>query len=118
MILPAVMRVLSGLRGEGPLAISYALINVSQFNREFIRRFALHILPKGFTRIRHYGLLSSSKKATCKAQIDSQIGAVYVVQRVPSLQRKCPTCRKGVMVTVAVFDQRGPPEYWKEKLLK
>jgi len=82
---------------------------------EFIRRFALHILPKGFTRIRHYGLLSSSKKATCKAQIDSQIGAVYVVQRVPSLQRKCPTCRKGVMVTVAVFDQRGPPEYWKEK---
>ncbi|TYP69666.1 IS91 family transposase, partial [Aquimarina intermedia] len=27
---------------------------------EFIRRFCLHILPKGFTRIRHYGILSSS----------------------------------------------------------
>ena len=26
---------------------------------EFIRRFSLHILPKGFTRIRHYGILSS-----------------------------------------------------------
>src|SRR5205807_358387 len=30
---------------------------------EFIRRFLLHVLPKGFHRIRHYGLLAS---ATCK----------------------------------------------------
>lgn len=29
---------------------------------EFIRRFGLHILPKGFTRIRHYGILSSGWK--------------------------------------------------------
>src|SRR5207248_9328174 len=33
---------------------------------EFIRRFLLHILPKGFHRIRHYGLLSS---AACKTSI-------------------------------------------------
>jgi hypothetical protein len=33
---------------------------------EFIRRFLLHILPKGFHRIRHYGLLAG---ATCKANI-------------------------------------------------
>ena len=26
--------------------------------KEFIRRFQLHVLPKGFTRIRHYGILS------------------------------------------------------------
>ena len=26
---------------------------------EFIRRFLLHVLPKGFHRIRHYGLLAS-----------------------------------------------------------
>ena len=32
---------------------------------EFIRRFALHILPKGFVRIRHYGILSSTSKAKC-----------------------------------------------------
>ena len=29
-------------------------------NVEFIRRFSLHILPKRFVRIRHYGILSSS----------------------------------------------------------
>ena len=28
---------------------------------EFIRRFLLHVLPKGFHRIRHYGLLASSR---------------------------------------------------------
>src|SRR3954447_4526030 len=33
---------------------------------EFIRRFLLHVLPRGFHRIRHYGLLAS---ATCKANI-------------------------------------------------
>src|SRR5205807_1916024 len=33
---------------------------------EFIRRFLLHVLPKGFNRIRHYGLLAS---AGCKANI-------------------------------------------------
>ena len=31
---------------------------------EFIRRFLLHVLPKGFHRIRHYGLLAgASRKA-------------------------------------------------------
>jgi hypothetical protein len=30
--------------------------------KEFIRRFQLHILSKGFTLIRHYGFLSSSWK--------------------------------------------------------
>ena len=29
---------------------------------EFIRRFLLHVLPKGFHRIRHYGLLASSTR--------------------------------------------------------
>lgn len=31
---------------------------------EFIRRFLIHVLPNGFTRIRHYGLLSSRNKTT------------------------------------------------------
>ena len=31
-------------------------------SRQFTQRFQLHILPKGFTRIRHYGFLSSSWK--------------------------------------------------------
>ena len=34
---------------------------------EFIRRFLIHVLPDGFQRLRHYGLLASSKR---KANID------------------------------------------------
>jgi hypothetical protein len=30
---------------------------------EFIRRFLLHVLPKGFHRIRHYGLLAKANRA-------------------------------------------------------
>ncbi|MBK8501682.1 MAG: transposase [Saprospiraceae bacterium] len=31
--------------------------------QEFVRRFSLHLLPRGFTKIRHYGILSSKYKA-------------------------------------------------------
>ena len=35
-------------------------------------------VPKGFTRIRHYGILASAFKATHKVNIDSQIGQVVI----------------------------------------
>jgi len=31
---------------------------------EFLRRFVLHVLPKGFVKIRHYGLMAASNRAT------------------------------------------------------
>jgi hypothetical protein len=34
---------------------------------EFIRRFLIHVLPKGFHRIRHYGLFAGGAKAACIA---------------------------------------------------
>jgi hypothetical protein len=42
--------------------------------QEFIRRFLLHVLPKGFHRIRHYGLFASTNRAesiaTARALLD------------------------------------------------
>ena len=35
---------------------------------EFIRRFLIHVLPRGFHRIRHYGLLAGSSRKGCLAQ--------------------------------------------------
>jgi len=35
---------------------------VSAKGTEFIRMFLMHVLPKGFVRIRHYGLLSCRNK--------------------------------------------------------
>ncbi|NMM50893.1 hypothetical protein HH304_20960 [Flammeovirgaceae bacterium KN852] len=73
-------------------------------DREFIRRYALHVLPKGFTRMRHYGILSSSLKKQCKQIIDEQIGVVVIPLRQESIQHKlCLYCKSGHLVTVAVF---------------
>ncbi len=42
---------------------------------EFIRRFSLHILPKNFVRIRHYGICSSSAKQKSAVIIKEQLYA-------------------------------------------
>jgi hypothetical protein len=34
---------------------------------EFMRRFLLHVLPSGFHRIRHYGLLANGTRKSCLA---------------------------------------------------
>jgi len=85
---------------------------------EFIRRFAMHILPKGFTRIRHYGILSGGCKKECETIIDDQIGKleIVVIELASTCLGICPTCKKGRLQTVAVFDQRGPPNHWLNKL--
>jgi hypothetical protein len=92
---------------------------------EFIRRFLLHVLPKGFHRIRHYGLLAS---AGCKANIARarELIAVPVPPDPPAeddntdqatgatanYRPPCPCCG-GRMVIVESFGcgaaPRGPP---------
>jgi len=42
---------------------------------EFIRRFLLHVLPKGFHRIRHYGLLATGKRADAIERARELLGA-------------------------------------------
>lgn len=97
-------------------------------SKEFIRRFQLHILPKGFTRMRHYGFLSSSWKKEKLPLLQLQLADKNLVQiqRVvtpeKSLHRVCPSCKKGTLVTLLSFDSRGPPKNYKQvvkrKLLK
>jgi hypothetical protein len=85
--------------------------------KEFIRRFSLHILPKGFTRIRHYGILSSTNKKACKHIIDEQLGPLALPDtEKKTVHRICPYCKKGTLVTISVFDERGPPIQWKSLL--
>jgi len=84
---------------------------------EFIRRFSLHVLPRGFVRIRHYGILSSSKKRTVLPLLMAEMGQCIAKERPPPiLHRRCPKCKEGILVTVFMFDGRGPPEHWTNKL--
>jgi hypothetical protein len=43
---------------------------------EFLRRFLCHVLPKGFQRIRHYGLLASRSKGELLPRCRELLGAI------------------------------------------
>lgn len=92
---------------------------------EFIRRFAMHILPKGFVRIRHYGILSNTVKATSIPLIRAQLegrqqqkcnNPASIAAVSPLIT--CPCCKKGMMQRIMDFDYRGPPENWRQLLIK
>lgn len=80
---------------------------------EFIRRFSLHILPKRFVKIRHYGFLSSTwKRGKLKLlQAKLQVKVLEKVAKKPFLP-KCLCCKTGNLHPIAVFDQRGPPAWY------
>ena len=87
---------------------------------EFVRRFALHILPKGYVRIRHFGTLSSSwkkEKLPALQMMLSNAPTPCVEEKQPLLHRRCPSCKKGKLFTVMAFDQRGPPHGWRELVM-
>jgi hypothetical protein len=87
---------------------------------EFIRRFLLHVLPKGFHRIRHYGLLASAR---CKDNIARAIE--LIAAPIPKVEppaghetaepdakrdhRPPCSCCGGRMLIVEVFGRGGAP---------
>ena len=79
-------------------------------NEEFIRRFSLHILPKRFVRIRHYGILSSSWKRGRLQDLQQQLKIKRKVIEPKSKHRICYCCKVGNLVTLACFGERGPPK--------
>jgi hypothetical protein len=84
---------------------------------EFIRRFLLHVLPRGFHRIRHYGLLASGTRKANLARA-RQLLAVQppaeTAQAAPASEPRpsCPCCG-GRMLIVETFEPcmqpRAPP---------
>ena len=84
---------------------------------EFIRRFLLHVLPRGFHRIRHYGLLAaSSRKASLARARELLATAAPAVEETPDEPRDvrpvCPCCG-GSMIVIETFARwcqpRAPP---------
>jgi hypothetical protein len=84
---------------------------------EFIRRFLLHVLPRGFVRIRHYGLLANrnrrQKIARCRELLSAAEPKESVKETVAEkLLRltgidvgRCPACHEGRMVVVAEIER-------------
>jgi hypothetical protein len=97
---------------------------------EFLRRFMLHILPRGFQRIRHFGFLANRVRQTkltqCRTLLKQQAGvppAMPVDTQAPQVQEDrggvCPACERGRLVWVetlhpqpAVGARDTPPAGW------
>jgi hypothetical protein len=85
---------------------------------EFIRRFLLHVLPRGFHRIRHYGLLAGSARRTSLALARELLNVAPPpdddLPREPDdFRPPCPCCG-GRMIVIELFERwrqpRGPPD--------
>jgi hypothetical protein len=86
---------------------------------EFLRRFLQHVLPKGFHKVRYYGLLHPTNKVTLKrlqlllmekdhritATIEQEIAARTEAAKI------CPCCEDGIMVVISWLPRksRSPP---------
>jgi hypothetical protein len=96
--------------------------------QEFVRRFLLHVLPTGFQRIRHYGLLANRYREIKLDHCRQLLGAPVPVVETPDAPldyrdhyqrltgvslRDCPHCGHGQMVRIESFLSgtlpRGPP---------
>jgi len=84
---------------------------------EFIRRFLLHVLPRGFHRIRHDGLLAGSARKACLTRIRELLAvAPPPDDGVPGepldARPPCPCCG-GHMIIIDTFERwrqpRAPP---------
>ncbi len=88
---------------------------------EFLRRFLLHLLPKGFVRIRHFGFLANRKRATLLPLGFHLLGAVQEPRAEPQVSStqdspdlwRCPKCGGPMRVverlTAAAIQLRSPP---------
>jgi Putative transposase/Transposase zinc-binding domain len=85
---------------------------------EFIRRFLLHVLPRGFHRIRHYGLLATSARKDNLARARKLLAVSPppndddVPDQPSDVRQPCPCCG-GQMIVVEIFARwsqpRAPP---------
>jgi hypothetical protein len=88
---------------------------------EFIRRFLIHVLPKGLHRIRHYGLLARPSCADNIARArellavstpqdhNTEADAVNPIEP-PNPSHPCPCCG-GRMITIEIFERGSTPRH-------
>jgi hypothetical protein len=88
---------------------------------EFIRRFLIHVLPTGFHRIRHYGLLASGSRAANIARARQLLAAPprakepepsepAAIEQPRVLQRPCPCCG-GRLLIIESFVRGCEPKH-------
>jgi predicted Zn-ribbon and HTH transcriptional regulator len=82
---------------------------------EFMRRFLLHVLPAGFVKIRHFGLLANRNRrqalALCRLHLRAtaaNIDTLLTEQQRSALNRSCPQCKSGTLHVIARYSAGQP----------
>jgi len=65
---------------------------------EFLRRFLLHVLPRGVVRIRHFGLFANRNRGAALKRCRSLLGAAACIDPPPRPEQRCPSCSGFMLV--------------------
>jgi hypothetical protein len=67
---------------------------------EFLRRFLLHVLPKGLVRIRHFGFFANRRRETALARCRELLGAATSAEHSETTNLpRCPVCSATMRVS-------------------
>jgi hypothetical protein len=89
---------------------------------EFIRRFLLHVIPKGLMRVRHFGFLANNSKERL-SKCRQLLGLLPALPKPPQRSThelmlvltgidltRCPRCRKGTLIFRAQLPTPPPQD--------
>jgi len=78
--------------------------------QEFMRRFLLHVLPRGFHRIRHYGLLANGNRRDCletaRAALHANVEAQAREPATPAPAFVCRHCGRPLVIVETLLRER------------
>lgn len=76
---------------------------------EFIRRWLQHVLPKGLTRLRHYGFLAAAAVKAYR-RLRFLLGGSHIAVEIPEeMPLRCPCCEGPLQRMRKILPARGPP---------
>jgi hypothetical protein len=89
-------------------------------SEEFLRRFSQHILPSGFTKIRHFGFYSCAAylqidtlmlelTGEIRPKLDRKLAIKNAKEKSSFISELCPCCNKKTMQTILVWHAAKPP---------
>ena len=94
---------------------------------EFLRRFVQHVLPKGFIRIRRFGIYNSTTKRNLALRFSKENSNidVLIAEKERNIEKNsvpkdpcCPVCKKGKMMVIKVLPRIRSPTRHLPTLLR
>ena len=67
-------------------------------SHEFLRRFLIHVLPKGLVRIRHFGLFANRRRGRMLSRCRALLGAEGGTHPEINTQLRCPVCTGPMLI--------------------